>query len=67
MPTQIVCPSPNVWDLDEKSLYWALVVRGTKRKINLESDVNSRLKTNKQTNKAMSAIQNNPKSKWLVF
>ena len=67
MLTQIVCPSPNVWDLDEKSLYWALVVRGTKRKINLESDVNSRLKTNKQTNKAMSAIQNNPKSKWLVF
>ena len=27
-PTQIVCPSPNVWDFDEKMLYWVSVVRG---------------------------------------
>ena len=27
---QIVCPSPKVWDFDEKSLYWAFVVRGRK-------------------------------------
>ena len=25
---QIVCPSPKVWDFDEKSLHWASVVRG---------------------------------------
>ena len=24
---QIVCPSPKVWDLDEKRLQWASVVR----------------------------------------
>ena len=25
---QIVCPSPKVWDFDEKRLHWASVVRG---------------------------------------
>ena len=25
--TQIVCPSPKVWNFDEKRLYWASVVR----------------------------------------
>ena len=25
---QIVCPSPKVWDFDEKRLHWAFVVRG---------------------------------------
>ena len=25
---QIVCPSPNVWDFDEKMLHWVSVVRG---------------------------------------
>ena len=25
---QIVCPSPKVWDIDEKRLHWASVVRG---------------------------------------
>ena len=24
---QIVCPSPKVWDFDEKRLHWASVVR----------------------------------------
>ena len=24
---QIVCPSPKVWDVDEKRLHWASVVR----------------------------------------
>ena len=27
---QIVCPSPRVWDFNEKSLHWASVVRGRK-------------------------------------
>jgi hypothetical protein len=26
---QIVCPSPKVWDFDEKRLHWASVVRAT--------------------------------------
>ena len=43
---QIVCPSPNVWDFDEKRLPWVSVIRGTEHKIH-RSDVNSRLK---QTN-----------------
>ena len=25
----IVCPSPKVWDFDEKRLHWASVVRAT--------------------------------------
>ena len=25
---QIICPSPKVWDFDEKRLHWAFVVRG---------------------------------------
>ena len=25
---QIVCPSPKVWDFNEKRLHWASVVRG---------------------------------------
>ena len=25
---QIVCPSPKVWDFDEKKLHWASVVLG---------------------------------------
>ena len=28
LAAQIVCPSPNVWDFDEKMLYWVSVVRG---------------------------------------
>jgi hypothetical protein len=28
LSAQIVCPSPNVWDFDEKRLHWASVVRG---------------------------------------
>ena len=27
LSTQIVCPSPKVWDFDEKGLHWASVVR----------------------------------------
>ena len=26
LPAQIVCPSPKVWDFDEKRLHWASVV-----------------------------------------
>jgi hypothetical protein len=26
--TQIVCPSPKVWDFDEKRLHWTSLVRG---------------------------------------
>jgi hypothetical protein len=26
--SKFVCPSPKVWDFDEKGLYWASVVRG---------------------------------------
>jgi hypothetical protein len=28
LSAQIVCPSPKVWDFDEKTLHWASVVRG---------------------------------------
>ena len=28
LSAQIVCPSPKVWDFDEKRLHWASVVRG---------------------------------------
>ena len=24
---KFICPSPNVWDFDEKRLHWAFVVR----------------------------------------
>ena len=27
LSAQIVCPSPKVWDFDEKRLHWASVVR----------------------------------------
>ena len=27
LSAQIVCPSPRVWNLDEKRLHWAFVVR----------------------------------------
>ena len=30
LTAQIVCPSPKVWDFDEKRLHWASVVCGTK-------------------------------------
>ena len=30
LSTEIVYPSPKVWDFDEKRLYWASVVRGLK-------------------------------------
>ena len=26
LSAQIICPSPKVWDFDEKRLYWASVV-----------------------------------------
>jgi hypothetical protein len=26
LPAQIVCPSPKVWDFNEKRLHWASVV-----------------------------------------
>ena len=26
LSTQIVCPSPNLWDCDEKRLHWTSVV-----------------------------------------
>ena len=29
LSAQIVCPSPKVWDFDEKRLHWASVVRAT--------------------------------------
>ena len=29
---QFVCPSPKVWDFDEKRLHWASVVRGAGHK-----------------------------------
>ena len=28
LSAQIVCPSPKVWDFDEKKVHWASVVRG---------------------------------------
>ena len=28
LSAQIVCSSPKAWDFDEKSLYWASVIRG---------------------------------------
>ena len=28
LSTQIVCSNPQVWDFDEKMLYWASIVRG---------------------------------------
>ena len=28
LSAQIVCPSPTVWDFDEKRLHWVSVVRG---------------------------------------
>ena len=27
---QIVCPSPNIWDFDEKGLHWVSVVRDSR-------------------------------------
>ena len=27
LSAQIVCPSPKVWDFDEKRLHWASVIR----------------------------------------
>ena len=30
LSARIVCPSPKVWDFDEKRLHWASVVRGRK-------------------------------------
>ena len=30
LPAQIFCPSPKVWDFNDKRLYWASVVRGQK-------------------------------------
>ena len=27
LSSQIVCPSPKVWDFDEKRLHWVFVVR----------------------------------------
>ena len=29
LSAQIVCPSPKVWDFDDKRLHWAGVVRGS--------------------------------------
>ena len=29
LSAHIVCPSPKVWDFDEKRLHWASVVRGS--------------------------------------
>jgi hypothetical protein len=29
LSSQIICPSPKVWDFDEKRLHWASVVRTT--------------------------------------
>ena len=31
LSTPIVCPSPEVWDFDEKRLHWASVVRGCEK------------------------------------
>ena len=28
LSAQIVCPSPKVWDFDEKRFHWVFVVRG---------------------------------------
>jgi hypothetical protein len=28
LSSQIVCPSPKVWDFDEQRLYWASLARG---------------------------------------
>ena len=33
LSAQIVCPSPKVWDFDEKRLHWASVVRARKRNV----------------------------------
>ena len=31
LSTQIICPSPKVWDFDEKRLHWASVVSDHKQ------------------------------------
>ena len=35
LSAQIVCPSPKVWDFNEKRLYWASVVRAAKQQLKL--------------------------------
>ena len=37
LSAQIVCPSPKVWDFDEKRLHWASVVRGKKNDLILNN------------------------------
>ena len=32
LPAQFVCPSPKVWDFDEKRLHWTSAVRGLRQK-----------------------------------
>jgi hypothetical protein len=35
----ILCPSPNVWDVDEKRLHWASIVRASNHQIINESNL----------------------------
>jgi hypothetical protein len=36
---KLICPSPKVWDFDEKGLYWVSVVRGIHHTYPLDLDL----------------------------
>ena len=43
---QIVCPSPKVWDWDEKGLHWASIVRA----LNYQNSLDTKFQTNQWAN-----------------
>ena len=39
LSAQIVCPSPKVWDFDEKRLHWASVVRDNAQRTSMSKNI----------------------------
>ena len=37
LSVQFICPSPKVWDFNEKRLFWAFVVRGSPQDLHMHT------------------------------